>query len=293
MCIAATPAPSSAPSPMADVTIAVTRYDEPDELARDALESLARQQGVAADVLFLDQRYDPVFAGAIEGLSCPAVRFAVRPIAVHSLSFARNQAIRAATGDILLFMDCDAIADPRWAAELVRVLRQDGVAVAGSRIVPRWARPPLLMARAHVVWEQYSLLDLGPGIREVARVVGAGFGIDRRRLGEDARFDETLGRRDGRLLSGEDSDICVRARVRGLRILYNGEALIEHQIAMARITHRWIFKRLFYAGANRATLGGSPSASHGLSAWDALFLPVIAIPYVAGYAWGRLRRRAA
>lgn len=275
---------------MTHVTIAVTRYDEPDRLVRDALESLARQQGVTADVLFLDQRFDPAFAGAVEGLSHGTLRFAARPIASHNLSFARNEAIRAAANDIILFMDCDAVADPRWAAELVRALRQDGVAVAGSRIVPRWARPPLLMARARVVWEQYSLLDLGPGLREVARVVGAGFGINRRRLGEEARFDETLGRRDGLLFGGEDSDICMRARARGLHILYNGEAVIEHQIAAARVTHRWILKRLFYAGANRAALGGSPRASHGLGVWDALLLPAIVIPYFAGYAWARLRQ---
>jgi GT2 family glycosyltransferase len=277
---------------MADVTIAVTRYEEPDQLARDALESLARQQDIAADVLFLDQRHDPVFAGDVKDLSGPAVRFSVRPIARHSLSFARNEAIRAAAGDIVLFMDCDAVADPRWAAGLVRALDQDGVGVAGSRIVPRWARPPPLMARARTVWEQYSLLDLGPGLQEVTRVVGAGFGIDRRRLGEDARFDATLGRRDGRLFSGEDSDICLRARARGLRVVYNGDALIKHQITAARITHRWIFKRLFYAGANRATLGGAPNASHGLSTWDALLLPAIAIPYIAGYLWARLGRSA-
>ena len=276
---------------MADITIAVTRYDEPDGVARGALESLARQQGVAADVLFLDQRYDPVFADAVEGLSRPAIRFAVWSIVADGISFARNQAIRAAAGDIVLFMDCDAVADPRWAVQLVRALRQDGVAVAGSRIVPRWDRSPLLMARARVVQEQYSLLDLGPGLREVDRVVGAGFGIDWRRLGDDARFDQTLGRRDGRLFGGEDSDICMRARARGLRILYNGDAVIEHRIATTRVTHRWIFKRLFYAGANRATLGGSPNLAHRIALWDALLLPVIAIPYSAGYAWGRLTRR--
>ena len=275
---------------MTHVTIAVTRYDEPDGLVRDALQSLALQQGVAADVLFLDQR-DPLFAGAVEGLSHDALRFSVCPISARSLSFARNEAIRTAAGDIVLFMDCDAVAHPRWAAELVSALRQDGVAVAGSRIVPRWACPPLLMGRARVVWEQYSLLDLGPGQRQVARVVGAGFGIDRRRLGEEAHFDETLGRRDGRLLSGEDSDLCKRARARGLLIIYNGEAVIEHKIAAARITHRWILKRLFYAGANRAILGGPPCVAHGFGVWDALFLPVIAIPYVAGYVWAWLQRR--
>src|SRR5690606_16124214 len=85
----------------------------------------------------------------------------------------------------------------------------------------------------------------------------------------------------------EDSDLCLRARARGHRILYAGDAIIDHHIAAARLTYRWVARRLYYAGINRATLGGAPSANHGLGRWDGLFLPAIAVPCGAGFvhAW--------
>jgi hypothetical protein len=36
------------------ITIAFTRYAEPNWLVRDTIDGLARQQGIRADVLFLD-----------------------------------------------------------------------------------------------------------------------------------------------------------------------------------------------------------------------------------------------
>lgn len=275
---------------MRNVTISVTRYDEPDWLAREALESLARQEGVNAEILFLDQRHAPELWREVERLSHAHARIKASQIATRSLSFARNHAIRAAGSDLVLFMDCDAVADRRWAAELAGALKPAGVGIVGGRIVPRWSRPPLLLARARLAWEQYSLLDYGPGLRQVSKVVGAGFGLDRRALADQAYFDESLGRRDGRLHCGEDSEICNRAAAAGLGVLYNGDALVEHRIGPDRITYRWLLKRLFYSGANRARLGGAPRSTHGLGAWDYLLLPLMAPPYAAGFMSARLAR---
>ena len=71
---------------MQKVTIAVTRYDEPNWLVHEALESLARQDDVTAEVLFLDQRHDPDFWRDVDWLTCDHVRFVASPIAARSLS---------------------------------------------------------------------------------------------------------------------------------------------------------------------------------------------------------------
>jgi GT2 family glycosyltransferase len=165
------------------------------------------------------------------------------------------------------------------------------VGVAGSRIVPRWHRPPPLLARSRMVLASYSMLDLGGDEQVVDRVVGAGFGIHRGRLGDAAHFDESLGRRPGGFLGGEETDLCVRARARGLSIVYSGRALVEHQVLPERIANRWIMRRFYHAGFERALTTGSIRPSpQGRNAWDYLAYAVTLPASLLGYWRGRLQR---
>lgn len=272
------------------VSIAVTRHDEPDWLVLQALESLAIQRGVSGEVIFLDQRTAPELAGRVKELATACIDFCVHSVPPTALSFARNEALRLARHQHVLFLDADAIADPAWARELVSTLDQPAVGVAGCRILPRWHVPPLLISRARVVWEQYSLVDHGETEKDMARVVGAGFGLHARRLGDLARFDERLGRRPGSLLGGEESDLCRRCRAAGLLVRYNGRARIWHQVLPERVRYRWVLRRLFYAGVGRAAMGGAPSPSHRPGLWDWIWMPLVLPCYSAGYLVGRVRR---
>lgn len=280
-----------APSRQPEVSIAITRYAEPDAVLLDALEGLAAQRAVRAEVLLLDQAPSTRITEACRALSNTCIRFRSEAIEVKGLSFARNEAIRRATTERLLYLDADAAPDRDWAQRLARALSGDSVGVVGARILPRWQARPLLLANAPLVRDQYSVFDLGTGVREVSRVVGAGFGIHLGRLGRDAYFDERLGRRPGTLISGEEAELCHRARARGLRVVYDGSALVHHQILPERIRYRWLLRRFFYTGLNRAWLGGTPNPSEPLCGWDYVALAVVLPSYLAGFLVGRLRRQ--
>lgn len=271
------------------VTITLTRFNEPDWLLDEALTSLAKQSGVCAEVLVLDQTPSDAIAARCAELQSSMVRFRYETIPARGLSFARNQAIEKATHDVVLYIDADAVAEPRWARSLQDALVMDDVGLAGARIVPKWHRAPLLIARSLMVQDQYSILDLGSATRSVHRVVGAGFGLHRRRLKGDAYFDERLGRRAGTLLGGEESDLSRRVIARGLTILYVGKAVVHHQILRERIRYRWIMRRLYYAGFGRAVLGGAPNPSKPMATWDYLVLPVVLPVYAAGFLRGKLQ----
>ena len=273
------------------VTIALTRYAEPDWLILQALESLSRQQGVSAEVLLLDQTPSRAIARQCEALSTPTMNFKHQEIPAKSLSFARNEAIRLAAADRILFLDADAVAEPNWASALDNALALDAVAVVGTRILPRWHRRPLIIARSGIVLDQYSIYDLGSEQRPIHRIVGASFGIHRGRLGSEAYFDEKLGRSKGTLLSGEESNLCRRAIEHGLKVLYEGRVLVYHQILPERISYRWVLRRFFYTGINRSQLGGAPNPSNSFDIWDYLALPVVLPSYIAGYLYGRYMRR--
>ncbi|MDH3741353.1 MAG: glycosyltransferase [Hyphomicrobiales bacterium] len=273
---------------MPNATITFTRYNEPNWLVRETLNSLAGQRGAACQILFLDQQDDPETRDYTNSLSTKTLDFQYETIPAKSLSYARNCAIERAKYDTVLYVDCDVIAEPDWASKMIETLARPGVGVAGGRIVPKWHARPLLISRARFVLDQYSMLDLGREQRTVARIVGANFGLRRDRLGIQARFDETLGRRGGFLFGGEDTELCNRARNAGLAVTYDGRATVQHQVLADRIRYRWIFKRLYYAGIGRAMQGGLPAPSRALGLWDYLALPIVLPFYGLGYIRGRL-----
>lgn len=277
---------------MVRTTITLTRYREPNKLIFETLGALAGQQEVNAVVLFFDQNPDAETASICQSLNSGNIRFAYCSLDPHGLSRARNKAIEACETDTLLFIDADAVAEPAWASSLVSTLLQDNVGIAGGRILPQWHKPPLLITKARVVLEQYSILDYGDGMMPVPKIVGASFGIHLGRLGKEACFDERLGRQNDILLGGEESDLCARVRNTGLRIIYQGKAVVHHQVLPERVRYSWIFRRIFYAGVNRAIQGGMPSPTHRMTMWDYAFMPLVMVPYALGYQKGlRLRRQ--
>ena len=270
------------------ITVALTRSNEPAWLLKQTLESLAAQQGVLLDLLFLDQlSTDDGLRSYFEKLSSNNLSIEYVAIPARSVSYARNAAIERTRTEKVLFIDADAIADPDWARELAATLDQPGVGIAGGRILPLWHRRPLWLARSDIILDQYSMLDLGRGMRPVNRVVGANFGLNIARIGPLACFDETLGRRGGKLFSGEESELCRRVKESGGQILYNGAAVVHHQVLPERIRYSWIMKRMYYSGINRAVARGVPNPSKGLGLWDYLALPVILPAYALGYLTAR------
>jgi glycosyltransferase involved in cell wall biosynthesis len=274
------------------VTVALTRYGEPDWLVGDALRSLSKQQGIRTEVIFLDQSPAGRIAETCARLENEDCRIRYQPIPKRCLSYARNRAVELASSDVILFLDADAVAEMTWARRLHDAIADEAVGLAGARILPAWHRRPLLLAQSPMVQDQYSIFDLGETRRPFYRVVGAGFGMHRLRLGNDAHFDERLGRRPGSLLGGEESDLARRVIARGLTVLYEGRAVVHHQILPERVSYRWLFRRMFYAGLGRAVQGGQPTPSKQLTTRDHLALAIILPFYTAGYLCGMMSTSA-
>jgi glycosyltransferase involved in cell wall biosynthesis len=270
------------------VTIAITRYAEPDRIIADSLRHALGQQGVSGEVLFIEQDTgsklgEAEFAGGNLELRIIRQR-------LPGLSAARNLALDEARHPLVLFLDADALAEPDWAFELAQVLAGERIAVAGSKVVPRWPGETPFFARASALRDQYSLIDLGEGTQPYHRVVGAGFGADMGKLPAGFRFDTALGRRGGLLFGGEESDFCSRARQLGFEVVYVGRASVTHLIEPERCRWGWILKRMVFAGHGRARQGGAPSASGKAGFYDWLLLPAYLPPYALGWLWGKLSR---
>jgi len=277
-----------------DASVVMTRYEEPNAVLGEALTGLAAQLDAVFEVVLIEQ--NPVLGETLEAesFSTEACHIRVVNYPAKGLSDARNRGCAEAGSDLILFLDADAIPDRHWVFQLVAALgAAPDIAIAGGRILPRWLGPPPFLAYSDIVRDQYSILDLGDGTKPVQRVVGTNFGMVRTRaarLAEGGWFDCRLGRRKGLLFGGEEVDLCNRTASQGGRIIYCGDAVVEHQILPERLSNTWIYKRLFYGGYNRVILGGAPNPSKPLSWRDIILLPLILPPYLLGAAWGYLKR---
>jgi len=145
--------------------------------------------------------------------------FAVISTANCGLSSARNTAIAAATGEIVAFIDDDAVPDPHWLTYLVDTFeRTDFVAVGGPNLpVPGDGAVADAVAAAPGNPIHVLLTD-----REAEHIPGCNAAFRTAALREVGGFDPRF------RTAGDDVDVCWRLQDRGGRIGYCAAALVWH-----------------------------------------------------------------
>jgi glycosyltransferase involved in cell wall biosynthesis len=182
------------------------------------------------------------------------LRYAYEPVV--GLSRARNHGIRIATGEVLVFIDDDAVAQPGWLDAMLDAHRASEVAaVAGRvRLDSSAARPWWFVPE---VEQLFSGLDLGdrPRLLEPREwPFGTNMSVRRSVAIDLGGFPEELGRAGGSLLSNEETAFFEHLRRRGLRIAYAPGAVVEHALPPDRLTIRYLARRAYAQGRSDARL---------------------------------------
>lgn len=119
-------------APAVRVSVAVCTHARTAMLVR-ALDSLAAQRPAVPEILVVDNAPPDDATRDLVTARYPAVRYLREP--VQGLDFARNRALASAGGDVVAFLDDDAVADAGWAAALGAVFAADStVAVCTGRV---------------------------------------------------------------------------------------------------------------------------------------------------------------
>jgi GT2 family glycosyltransferase len=114
------------------VCAAICTRSRPDMLRR-ALASVLAQSAPLAEILVVDNHPADVRTADVVTREFPGIRYVAEP--VPGLDFARNRALRAASGDVVAFLDDDAVADAGWAAALAAPFSgDDRVAAVTGRV---------------------------------------------------------------------------------------------------------------------------------------------------------------
>ena len=181
------------------------------------------------------------------------------------LYFARVRAIREAIGDVIVFLDDDAVPDPGWLFGMLRPLvREPSIGVCGCFVRPRWLAP-------RPDWFPERFLDEFAAFRHPGRRIYCtfpsyppGLGLAVRRhpclalFAHPERMAAPLGRKstdDSKpIYSGEDTDLCEIYARNGFQVIVEDAPGVAHAVHGSRLTPDWFRRRFRSEGHGRVYL---------------------------------------
>jgi GT2 family glycosyltransferase len=230
---------------MAQFTIIVPTKNRCDALLKllDSLKKLRHLQRIQPEIIIGDNDSSD---GTWEELQRESRNFPIElrlmKVTTPGKSAVMNEAIRAARGQILAFLDDDVIVDPGWLQAIDDFLKNNPFVVAQGviRVPSPEADDPQtkrLLDRYHTI----SRLEYGPEKQSLSSLNGANLVICREIFDKLGFFDERLG--PGAAGTSEDVELARRIVRGGLKIGYIHDAIVYHRVDPARLTDEY-FKSL-------------------------------------------------
>jgi glycosyltransferase involved in cell wall biosynthesis len=223
---------------------------------REAVESVLEQSYGDVELVVVVDGTDAVYERLLQ-------EYADHPDVVahcnesnRGLAASRNEGARLATGDVVAFMDDDAIADENWVAELVAAYEDHDAVAVGGKMTPAWVagRPRWLPQEFYwlVGVTQRGFAD-GPG--EVRNTFGSNISCRRDVFLELDGFDESIGLKGASQLQAEEPEFGTRLHAEtGEWMWYTPDAEVAHKVFEHRTRLDWLAQRAFWQGYSKRAM---------------------------------------
>lgn len=191
----------------------------------------------------------------------------------QGLSGGKNTGVAVATGDIVAFLDDDAVADPGWLEALEEGFQDPGVVGVGGRTDPLWA------SKRRPRWFPYEFdWTVGctyrgmPDVKAPIRnVMGGNAAFIREIVSEVGGFHSGIGRsvqgRKSRPLGCEETEFCIRLAQKkpGSVMLFQPRAIIGHKVSRQREGFAYFRSRCYAEGLSKALVTREVGTQDGLA----------------------------
>ena len=185
----------------------------------------------------------------------------------RNLSKSRNLGIAMAAGEVVAFIDDDAVPEPEWLAQLARSYDDPRVGAAGGFVhdnsgIDYQARFVSVNRLGFPQQEMRPTPELNfPGSARIPHLLGTNCSFRRSALIAIGGFDEEYE------YFLDETDVCLRINDAGLRVIQRQDAWVHHQYAASGIrdeqksVRHWypILKNRLYFGMRHAQGHHSPA----------------------------------
>ena len=246
-----------------------------ERLLRQTLDRLARAavpSDVSLEVVVVDNNSTDGTTRVIEEAARALPIRGVREL-TPGIAAARNAAVRAAAGDLVLWLDDDVLIEPDWIAKYVSTARANpGVSLFGGPVRPHFegTPPSWVMELLPEIRQAYALREFPEGrvvIDKDHLPYGANFGT-RRAIHDQLGFDTALGRvgADGGCLS-EESTFFEAALNMGFKGLWLPDNAVRHVITGERQSVSYLRRYFRLAGATPGIVHPGATSLFGRPRW--------------------------
>ncbi|MDQ3668758.1 MAG: glycosyltransferase [Actinomycetota bacterium] len=251
---------------MARVSVVICAYTDErwDDLVA-AVDSVDRQTTSALETIVVVDHNPALLDRVRAGL--PGV-VAVENGEASGLSGARNSGIAASAGDVVAFLDDDAVAAEDWLEHIVRSYREPDVVGVGGAVEPLWVGGERRSFPDEFRWVVgCTYRGMPEQTSRVRNAIGANMSFRREIFDAIGGFRSGIGRVGTRPVGCEETELSIRVRQRypSAVVLYEPRARVRHRVPASRTRFSYFLSRCYAEGLSKALVTRLAGARDGLS----------------------------
>jgi GT2 family glycosyltransferase len=210
-------------------------------------------------------------------------------------SGARNTGVKHSCGDIVAFLDDDAVATPDWLRSLCRHFSETDVFGVGGGLTLAWRQARPRWFPHEFDWVLGGSYKGMPEVAAPMRNVWSGnMAIRRTAFDSVGGFRPGFGK-TGRVSRPEDTDLCLRvlSALPSGYWMYDPSAQVAHKVPLERSTRAFFLRRCWNEGRGKAALARLMGAYASTSLERRYAARVLPRAFLRELWWGILRRDVA
>jgi glucosyl-dolichyl phosphate glucuronosyltransferase len=192
----------------------------------------------------------------------------VENVQERGLNGTRNSGVAVTTGEIIAFLDDDAIAEPDWLEQLQAAYTTEHIVGAGGKINPLWLNGRPAWFPEEFYWVVgCSYRGLPEETAPVRNLIGCNMSYRRDVIEQMGGFRNGIGHVGGRPQGDDETEFCIRLRqaMPQATLLYRPQAQVAHKVPAGRANWNYYRWRCYLEGRSKALLSRLVGANDGLS----------------------------